>query len=580
MKKLFWGLCIVLISLIAACSTGSTTREIPPPQPGDPPNLHSRAADGRNGVVAAAMPEASEVGVDILRRGGNAVDAAIAVGFALGVLEPNASGVGGGGYMVIKLADMPEAVVLDFRDTAPAAAHRRMYLDANGAVIPNAINIGGLAIATPGQVAGYLHALENYGSGRLTRQQIMQPAINFAENGFALTDNSAVNITNAINRINMFPSTAAIFTDGGLPLESGNILKQPEMAATLRIIAEGGADAFYRGPLARQIAQAVQDIGGILTAEDMANYTIRVRRPVSGTYRGYTIISTPPSSSGGTCIIQIMNMLENLDSDTLKFGETQALHAWLQAFRISFADRTKWMADTEFFDVPLAGLTSKAYAAELFSRFNPDQAMLTATAGDPASFNENTSTTSFSIMDRAGNIVTVTTTINDFFGSSFTVPGTGILMNNQMASGFVTAPDSIHSPEPNKRPLSSMSPTIVLDPQGRPFLTLGSPGATRIFPTIALVISHMIDNNMTIQEAINAPRWFTMASGNIEVEGRIDESTVQGLRDLGYTVNVRPAWDLFFGGVHAVHYDHRARERDSRLHGGADPRRDGFARGF
>ena len=598
MKKFIVGICIVLFGFLVGCVT---TSAVPEPQPGDPADLHTRAAMGRGGVVSAAMPEASEIGIEILRRGGNAVDAAVAVGFALGVIEPNASGLGGGGYMIIRLAGMDEAVVLDFRDTAPAAAHQYMYLDADGNVVPNAISIGALAIATPGQVAGLLHALENFGSGRLTRQQIMQPAIDFAENGFVVTENSAINIVNAINLLNRFEATSEIFTDFGLPLEAGDILRQPDLADTLRIIAEGGADAFYRGPLAARIAEAVQDLGGILTVEDMANYEVRVRRPVVGTYRGYTIISTPPSSSGGMCIIQIFNMLENMDSRELRFGETQAVHAWLQAFRLTFADRARWMADTDFIPVPLEGLTSKEYARELFSRFDPTQAMLSAEAGDPTRFEsdpglfirgytmdlseraelERASTTSFSIMDRAGNVVTVTTTINSFFGSGVTVPGTGILMNNQMASGFVSTPGQINSPHPNKRPLSSMSPTLVLDPRGRPFMTLGSPGATRIFPTIALVISHVIDNGMSVQEAINAPRWFTMQSGQVHVEGRLPDSTIQELRDLGYDVNVRPYWDLFFGGVHAVHFDHPGQfGRRGTLHGGADPRRDGFARGF
>ena len=583
-KRISAVLGVLVIGFLVGCVT---TAPIPEPQPGDPADLHFRAASGRSGVVSTAMPEASDLGLEILRRGGNAVDAAVAVGFALGVIEPNASGIGGGGFMIISLAGMDEAVVLDFRDSAPAAAHHYMYLDEDGQVIPNAISIGPLAIATPGQVAGLLHAFDNFGSGRISRQEVMQPAIDFARDGFVVTENFSINIVNGMDRIGRFSDTADIFTDFGLPFEPGDILRQPDLANTLQLIADGGADAFYRGPLAHQIAQAVQELGGILTVEDLANYEVRVRAPVVGTYRGYTIISTPPPSSGGASIIQMLNMLENIDQSGLRFGETQAVHAWLQAFRIAFADRARWMADTDFIPVPLDGITCKEYARELFARFNPAAAMLTAEAGDPVRFDsdparfETGSTTSFSVMDRAGNIVTVTTTINNFFGSGVTIPGTGILMNNQMASGFVPIPGQINSPYPNKRPLSSMSPTIVLDPRGRPFMTLGSPGATRIFPTIALVISHVIDNNMSIQEAINAPRWFATQAGNIEVEGRLSESTVQGLRDLGYTVNVRPDWDLFFGGVHAVLFDHRGQFGRSRtLHGGADPRRDGFARGF
>jgi gamma-glutamyltranspeptidase/glutathione hydrolase len=534
--------------------------------------------------------------VDILRRGGNAVDAAVAVGFALGVVEPLMSGLGGGGFMTIKLVDMPEPIILDFREPAPGASTPYMFLGPDGEVVPGAQTMGGLAVGTPGQVKGFLYALENFGSGRLTRQQIMQPAIQYAENGFVVTQNLSQGITDNLNRLNTFPASSAIFTNEGLPWEVGDILRQPDLAQTLRLIAEGGADVFYSGPLAEQIVQAVQDTGGIMTLSDLEQVRVRRHAPVMGTYRGYTIISMPPPSSGGMCIVQILNMLENLDPSYLRFGETQAVHAWLQAFRISFADRDRWMADTDFVNVPLEGLTSKDYARELFARFNPNEAMISGEAGDPTRFESNPaifqssasspgmeshSTTSFSIMDRAGNTVTVTVTINFLFGSAVTVPGTGILLNNQMASGFNPVPGTIHSPEPYKRGLSSMSPTIVLDPQGRPFMSVGSPGATRIFPTVAQVISHVIDNNMPIQEALNVPRWFTMETGQVHVENRLSESTIQGLKDLGWDVNVRSGWDFFFGGVHAVLFDHTGEfGRRGRLHGAADPRRDGFARAF
>jgi len=429
----------------------------------------------------------------------------------------------------------------------------------------------------------------------------MQPAINYAQNGFVVTENLSRGILDNLNRLNTFPASSAIFTDSGMPWEAGDILRQTDLANTLRLIAEGGADVFYSGPLAEQVVQAVRDTGGIMTLEDLAQVRVRRHAPVVGTYRGYTIISMPPPSSGGACIVQILNMLENLDPDYLRFGETQAVHAWLQAFRISFADRDAWMADTDFVAVPLEGLTSKEYARELFARFNPNQAMLYAEASDPARFEsdpgrfirgyamdagglagiESASTTSFSVMDRAGNTVTVTVTINFLFGSAVTVPGTGILLNNQMASGFNPVPGTIHSPEPYKRGLSSMSPTIVLDPHGRPFMSVGSPGATRIFPTVAQVISHVIDNDMPIQEALNVPRWFTMQSGQVHVENRLSESAIQGLKDLGWEVNVRSGWDFFFGGIHAVLFDHTGQfGRAGRLHGAADPRRDGVARAF
>jgi len=570
-KNFIAGISALLLSFAAGC--GSTS-QVPAPQPGDPVGLHERGATGRNGVVATAKPEASQVGIDILRRGGNAVDAAVAAGFAIGVLEPNTSGLGGGGFMVIKLVSMDEPIIIDFREMAPAAATPNMFLGADGKVIPNSHVVGGLASGTPGDVAGLLYALEHYGSGKLTRQQIMQPAVDYAENGYVVTENFSGIIMGELEKINSFPATAAIYTDDGLPWEAGSILKNPDLANTLRLISAGGADAFYHGPLAEKIAQAVQDAGGIITVEDLANYEVKVRAPITGTYRGYTIITMPPPSSGGAALLQILNMLENMDSSALEYGTTQSVHAWLQAFRLSFADRSQFMGDSDFVQVPLAGLTSKDYARTRFARFNPNTAMLSATAGDPSRY-ESGSTTSFSVMDRAGNMVTVTKTINYFFGSGVTVPGTGIIMNNEM-DDFVVTPGHIQSVEPFKRPMSSMTPTIVLDPQGRPFMTLGSPGATRIFPTVAQVISHVIDNDMSIQQAISAARWFTMGSGQVHVETRLPESTIEGLRNLGYDMNARGNWDLFFGGVHAAHFDHNAK----RLHGGADPRRDGFARAF
>lgn len=576
MKKIFLVFFVLLVGLMVGCgSTSGTPKEPDPaPQPGDPVNLYGRGADGKNGVVAAAKPEASQVGVDILKKGGNAVDAAVATGFALGVLEPNATGLGGGGFMIIKLVNMPEAVVIDFREVAPEYSSGSMYLGPDGKVIPKSHVVGGLASGTPGEVAGLLYALENYGSKKFTRAQVMQPAIDYAEKGYRVTENLSPIIMDNLELINMYPATAAIYTVDGLPPEVGDTIKNPDLGKSLRMIAEKGPDAFYKGPMAEATAKAVQDAGGMITVEDLANYKIQIRKPVTGTYRGYTIISMPPSSSGGAHVIQILNMLENMDPSSLKFGTDTAVHAWLQAFRLAFADRGKYMADSDFVKVPLAGLTSKAYAKTLFAKFDPNKAMASATADDPTKY-ESGSTTSFSVMDKAGNIVTVTKTINYFFGSGVGVPGYGFIMNNEM-DDFVTTPGHVSSVEPFKRPLSSMTPTIVLDPKGRPFMTLGSPGATRIFPTVAQVISNVIDNGMSMQEAIMAPRCFATASGQVHIEGRMPAATIEKMKALGYDVNVRGNWDNYFGGVHAVLYDQKAK----KLFGGADPRRDGQAAAF
>ncbi len=540
-----------------------------------PVNLYSRGAQGTSGVVAAAKPEASQIGIDILKRGGNAVDAAVATAFALGVVEPNASGIGGGGFMIIKMADMKEALVIDFRETAPAAAAADMFkFGPDNRVIDAANLVGGLSVGVPGEVAGLLYAFDTYGSKRISRADMLEPSIHYAEKGYTVTVNLAQIIRDNLAKINKFPATAAIYTDSGLPLSIGDTIKNPDLAQTLRLIARQGADAIYRGPLAERIARAVRDSGGIMTEDDLANYKIKVRKPVTGTYRGYTIISTPPASSGGTHIIQILNILENMDLAKTGVGTAATAHAWVEALRLAFADRGRYMADADFVKVPIAGLTNKAYAKELFSKIDPAKAMGSAVAGDP-SRHESGSTTSLSVMDKDGNMVTITKSINYFFGSGVTVPGTGIIMNNEM-DDFVLRPGHVQSIEPGKRPLSSMTPTLVIDPSGRPFMTLGSPGATRIIAAVSQVISNVIDHGMPIQEAVMAPRIFAMASGQAHIEGRVSINTMNGLRSLGHDVNVRGDWDPFFGGVHAVLFDRASKT----LYGGADPRRDGQGAGY
>lgn len=540
-----------------------------------PLNLYGRAASGKNGVVAAAKPEASQVGVDILKKGGNAVDAAIATGFALGVLEPNATGIGGGGFMIIKLAKMKEAVVIDFRETAPGAAKPDMYkLDEKGNVVANASVVGGLANGVPGEVAGLLYAFDHYGSKKITRAQLIQPAIDWANKGIPVTVNLASIIKDNFETIKKFPACAAVYLKDGLPYEVGDTIKNPDLAKTLKLVAQKGPDAIYKGEIAQKIAEEVQKQGGIMTVDDLANYKIQIRKPVVGTYRGYTIMSVPPASSGGTHLIELLNILENYDLKNTGYGSPATAHLWSEALKLVFADRAKYMADTAFVKVPLTGLTSKAYAKEIAAQISMDKSMASATAGDPSKF-ESGSTTSMSVMDKDGNMVAITKSINYFFGSGVLVPGTGFIMNDHM-DDFVLKPGSANSIEPGKRPLSSMSPSLVLDPKGRAFMTIGSPGATRIFPTVAQVISNVVDFGMPLQEAILAPRYFQMASGALNVEGRVSLNTYNKLLPLGHTVTIRNDWDPYFGGVHAVMYDYNKK----LLMGGADPRRDGQAAAY
>ena len=540
-----------------------------------PVNLYGREAQGTVGVVAAAKPEASQVGISILKKGGNAVDAAVATAFALGVLEPNASGLGGGGFMIVKLANMKEAVVVDFRETAPAAAKADMYrIGEDGKVAAAANVVGGLASGVPGEVAGLLYGLEKYGSKKLTRTQIMQPAIDWAKKGIPVTVNLSKIISDELVKINKFPATAKLYSNEGLPFETGDTIRNPDLAATLELIAKRGKDGFYKGELAKKIVTAVQETGGVITEADLASYELKNRKPVSGAYRGHTIFSTPPASSGGTHVIEILNILENFDMAKLGDGTPAALHVWGEAMKQAFADRAKYMADTEFVKVPLSGLTSKAYAKGLAANIDMEKPMESVQAGDPATY-ESGSTTSLSVMDKKGNMVAITKSINYFFGSGVIVPGTGILMNNHM-DDFAPKPGSVNSIEPGKRPLSSMSPTLVLDPEGKPFMTIGSPGATRIIGAVAEVISNVIDLRMPIQQATMAPRFFRMQSGDYNLEGRVSINTKNALEKMGHKVVVKGDWDAFFGGVHAVQYDRSKKV----LFGGADPRRDGQAAAY
>ncbi|KUO77542.1 MAG: gamma-glutamyltranspeptidase [Clostridia bacterium BRH_c25] len=560
----------ILVSLILVISimfTGVVSA-------GNPLNLYSRDVEAENGIVAAAKPEASQVGIEILKKGGNAVDAAVATGFALGVLEPNASGLGGGGFMIIRMANTGKSVVIDFRETAPKYSTADMFkYDAEGKAVINQENIiGGKASGVPGEVAGLLTALENYGT--MNRTQIIQPAIDLAEKGIPVTVNLSQIIKDEFDKISRFEATSDLYLKDGLPYEVGDTIVNNDLANSLKLIQKGGKDAFYNGELAKKIALEVQKQGGILTVEDFKNYKVEIREPVEGTYRGYKIISTPPASSGGTHIIELLNIMENYDLKTMGDNTTDTWHAWTEAMKLMFADRSKYMADTGFVKVPLKGLASKDYAKELFNKIDMTKPAEAVEAGDAWRY-ESGSTTSLSVMDKFGNMVTVTKSINYFFGSGVTIPGTGIIMNNHM-DDFVLKPGSANSIEPGKRPLSSMSPTLVLDPQGRPFMTLGSPGATRIITTVAQTISNVIDHGMNIQQAIMAPRIFSMQSGTVKLEGRVSIKSYEDLKAKGHQVELRNDYDPYFGGVHAVLMDYASKT----LHGGADPRRDGQAAGF
>ena len=537
-----------------------------------------RDATSENGMVASSNVYATMAGLEVLEAGGNAVDAAVAVAYALGVAEPYTSGLGGGGFMLIHTADGQNKFI-DYREVAAAGQDAYSWLDENGEMISDtASTIGGLAVAVPGQVAGMEYALENYGSGNLTRQEVMQPAIDLANEGYVVSATMAGAISDEYGYMEEYTELGEYYLDDlGLPYTTGATVINPDLASAMELIAENGAEAFYSGPMAEAMVEVVNKYGGLLTMEDLANYEVKEREPVTSTYRGYEVISTPPSSSGGTHLIEILNVLENYDIGSMEVNSAEYLHLFSEAFKAAFADRAVYMADTDFADnVPLAGLTDKEYAKTIADKIT-DQAQEWS-AGNPQDFGHG-STTSFSIADKEGNMVAVTQTINGFFGSMIAVPGYGFVMNNEM-DDFSKDPESINCVEPGKRPLSSMSPTILLNEDGSAFMTIGSPGATCIFPTVAQVISHVIDHGMDLQEAIDTCRIYDNGTADgisYESSGTnpISAETVSELEAMGHAMTDKGEWQLFFGGVQGIVY-----QDDGTLRGGADPRRDGKALGF
>ncbi len=500
-----------------------------------------------HGMVASQEALATEIGVAVLEQGGNAVDAAAAVAFALAVTLPRAGNLGGGGFMLVHHADSGETVAIDYREMAPATAHRDMYLDEEGNAVSQLSRFHGHAIGVPGTVAGMELALERYGTMSLA--EVIQPAIALAE-GLKVTGDLSDSLKGLESRLKAWPSSAAIFykPDGSF-YEPGETLVQSDLAVSLRLIAEKGAEGFYKGPTAEKIATAVQAAGGGMTVEDLASYVAKVREPVRGHYRGYEVLSMPPPSSGGTHIIQILNILEAYPIGFLGLNSADTIHLMAEAMKRAYADRSSFLGDSDFYPVPLIGLTHKEYAAELrrqISRFDATPSS-TIREGAPHPYESN-ETTHFSIVDRHGNAVSNTYTINFSYGSGLVAEGTGILLNNEMddfsakpgvpnAYGLIGG--EANAVEAGKRPLSSMSPTIVMK-DGKPFLVTGSPGGSRIITTVLQVIMNVIDHGLNIAEATAAPRihhqWLPE---EIRVEEGLSPDTLRLLVAMGHEIALK-----------------------------------------
>ncbi len=501
-----------------------------------------------HGMVATDHRLASEAGLRMLRQGGNAVDAAVAIGFALAVVLPSAGNLGGGGFMVIHEAASGRDIAVDFREMAPAAARADMYLDAQGAVVPQRSLYTHLAVGVPGTVAGLAHALARHGT--LPLPVVMAPAIRLARQGFPVSVDLARMLEAQRERLGAWPAARAIFFRAGRPLAAGERLVQKDLARSLTLIARQGPRAFYQGDIGHRIAAEMAHRGGLITLADLGRYRVVERAPVVGSYRGYQIVSMPPPSSGGTHIVQMLNLLERFPLAEYGAGSARTLHLQAEAMKLAYADRAEWLGDPDFGRVPVAGLTSRAYADQLARGIDPDRARPAAEIrpGRPQAY-ESEQTTHYSVADRHGNAVATTYTLNLAFGSGIVAAGTGILLNNEM-DDFVAKPGvpnafglvggAANAIAPGKRPLSSMSPTIVLK-DGRPWLVTGSPGGSHIITATLQTLIDSIDFAMNPAEAAAAPRvHHQWTPDELRVEKGISPDTLELLRQRGHRVVIGP----------------------------------------
>ncbi len=506
-----------------------------------------RAITAEHGMVVAQERLAAEIGANILRQGGNAVDAAVATGFAMAVTYPRAGNIGGGGFMVIHSASRNEAVAIDYREIAPGAITQDVFLGADGKPDSDKSRNSALGIGVPGTVAGLTLALEKYGSGRFTLAQILAPAIELAREGFAVADDMADTLSDMYRRMRRWPNSAKAFSrSDGTPLQEGDRLIQTDLAATLAAIAERGPRGFYEGPVAERLAKAVRDGGGLMTSDDLKSYQAVIRPPVRGTYRGYDIVSMPLPSSGGTVLLETLNILEGFQMADMKQGTAPSLHVMIEAMKRAYADRARYLGDPAFVNAPVNAMITKEYAAR--QRATIDLARATP-AGDvlAVSPREGSNTTHYSIVDSSGNAVSNTYTLNFPYGVGLVAEGTGVLLNNEL-DDFTAAPGASNAfglvgleanlPGPGKRPLSSMSPTIVLK-DGKPVLITGSPGGSRIISAVLQVVVDVLDYKMDVAAAVAAPRvhhqWMP---DEVRAERGFPDEILEKLRAKGHKVVV------------------------------------------
>ena len=527
---------------------------------------------GTGGMVVSQRKVASEVGAEILRQGGNAIDAAVATALTLAVVLPRAGNLGGGGFMLIYSNELQKTIAIDYREMAPAKASRDMFLDNKGNYDRKKAQFSLLSAGVPGTVAGLYYALEKYGT--LSWNEVLDPAINLAENGFKVPHDLSSVLTNYKNRLTANQATAeAYYKKNKVPYKVGEVMKLPDLAWSLKKLKQYGPSAFYQGEIAKKIVAEMERNGGLITLKDLGNYKVKERVPIKGTYKGYEIVSMPPSSSGGVHLIQMLNMLEPFSLNEMGFGSAETIHLLSEVMKRAYSDRSKYLGDTDFVEVPLKGLTSKTYAKNLLKEISLSKVTSSKdiSHGNPLPY-ESPDTTHFSVMDDRGNVVSNTYTLNFSYGSGIVIPGTGILMNNEMddfsskkgvpnAYGLVGF--EANEIQGRKRPLSSMTPTIVFK-DGKPYLVLGSPGGSRIITTVLQVVLNVLEHKMNIKKAVISPRihhqWLPDV---LLVEEGFSSDTLSLLKAKGHTI--RPSRTM--GSVQAIV------SSGDYFYGAADPRR-------
>ena len=578
-----------LLTLLSACGS-------PPVTPAAAPPAQTRAAQAaaaaydfdmdvfhpvtaRNGMVASEQELATRIGLDILQRGGNAVDAAVAVGFALAVALPNAGNLGGGGFMMVHDAKSGRDVALDFREVAPSGASRTMYLDDKGNVVNGKSLYTHYAVGVPGTVAGMAHALQKWGT--LPLATVIEPAAQLADKGYPVSETLAKVLAQETKTFAPWPASQAIFWKGGAPMKQGDLLVQKDLAASLRLIGKEGAKAFYEGAIAQKIAAEMAPHAGSITLADLKSYKVVERAPVRGQYRGYEIVTMPPPSSGGAHLIQILNMMERWPMKDWGVNSAASVHHMTEAMKLAYADRAEYLGDPDFVKVPLKGLTSKRYADQLAAGIDANKARTAQDIkpGKPQAY-ESDQTTHYSVVDKAGNAVAVTYTLNTNFGSGIVAKGTGVMLNNEMddfaakpgvANAYGLVGGDANAVQAGKRPLSSMTPTLVLK-DGKVALVTGSPGGPRIITTVLQTIVNTIDYGMNPAEAAATLRFHHQwMPDKLRLEKGFSQDTLNLLKARGHKIVVKPA----MGRTQTIQV------QGDRLLGASDPRNpDGRTLGY